>query len=151
LSGCGYIDFKTNSVSIDEKIGGSAVFGKSWGLTDYEHRRSLRVLDQSYLLVLWKRAADEQDMARLLVLIRRGESLDDDSPVLKGLLCCDFIQRSTKGVFANDSNDEWVRRVPKRILGPFYVAAETVEEYGLYRVLVGDTARWLSLLGPCGH
>ena len=52
LSGCGYIDFESNSVSIDNKIGGPPVFGKTRGLADNEHCRSLCVPNQGCLLVL---------------------------------------------------------------------------------------------------
>ena len=88
-------------------------------------------------------------MARLLVLVGRSEALYDNSPILNGLLRCDFIQRSTKGVFANDPNNKRARRVAKRILGPFDVAAEAVKEYGFHGVLVGDTDHRLSLLALC--
>ncbi len=151
MPGCGYVDFKSNSVSLDDKIGAPAVFGESGGLADNEHRRSLRVPDKGGLLLLWKRVADEQDMTRLLVLVRSREALHDDSPILYGLLRCDLIERSAKRVFADDPNDERVGRAAKRTLGPFDVAAEVVKEYRLDRVFIGKTKYRFNLLGPCRH
>jgi len=104
-SGVG-IDFKEDAVSLDKEIDGCPAFGKSRRLANQKHRLSFRLGASSGLLVGRKRSTYKQDVARRAVFFRRRKPSYDDVPALDGLLRRDRVERSSKGVFAEDADNE---------------------------------------------